>query len=101
MDQKADLVKLTSSLFAAVASKNIVSHAVFLSSLTPTIVGLIDISIDVPQAFAFATLLLVGGGITRDEVVALSALMASEEEDEETVEESRLKLVAAFDKSVV
>lgn len=98
MDLKADQVSLTRQLFAAVAAKGIVSHAVLLASLTPLIVGIIDMAVDVPAAYTFAVLLLVGGGVSREETVTLTALMESEEEDDETVEAARTKLLAAFDK---
>lgn len=98
MQLKADQVSLTRSLFAAVAAKNIVSHSVFVSSLTPLMVGVIDIAVDVPSAFNFASLLLLGAGLKREEVEVLSNKMTSDEEDEETVDEARIKMMVAFDK---
>jgi translation initiation factor 4G len=98
MQLKADQVSLTRSLFAAVAAKSIVSHAVFIHALTPLMVGVIDIAVDVPSAFNFASLLLLGAGLNRVEVETLAKKMASDEEDEETVEEAKLKMMVAFDK---
>ena len=100
MDLKADQVSLTRQLFAAVATKSIVSHAVFLKSLTPLVEGIIDVAVDVPSAYSFAVLLLAGAGISKEELVVLTEKMVSEEEDEETVELARVKILAAFDKVI-
>lgn len=98
MDSKANAVALLRSLFTAVVTKELVQHSVFLTSLTPLVVGLIDLAVDVPNAYNFASLLLVGAGITRDEAAELSVIMTSEDEDDETIEEARVKFLAAFDK---
>lgn len=100
MDLKADQVSLTRQLFAAVATKSIVSHGVFLKSLTPLIVGIVDLAVDIPSAYTFAVQLLIGAGITQEETVALSKLMESEEEDEETVEAAKARLLSSFEKAV-
>lgn len=99
MGLKADQVSLTRQLFNAVATKGIVSHPVLLESLTPLIVNLIDLSVDMgANAWNFAVLLLIGAGITREETVVLSQKLASEDEPEEDeLEAYRQKLLTAYD----
>ena len=98
MDKKADDVNLTRQLYAEILSKKVVSHETMLESLTPMVKTLVDLAVDVPSAYTFATQLLLGAGASREEMVELSTKMASEDEEEEEVEMGRESLLAAFDK---
>ncbi|KAI5476427.1 translation initiation factor eIF-4F [Pseudohyphozyma bogoriensis] len=98
LQKKADDVGLVRQLYAEVVAKDIVSHAGVLEALTPVFKTLIDIAVDVPSAYTFASTLALGAGASRAEVEELSTKMESEEEEEEEVEYGRTLLLAAWDK---
>ncbi|KAM0793777.1 hypothetical protein ACM66B_001195 [Microbotryomycetes sp. NB124-2] len=97
--KKADDVDVTKTLFAETISKNIVSKTVVIDALRPTINGIVDVAIDVPNAYKFACQLLLGAGVDRSELEDMAKTMESEEGEEE-VEYGREQLLAAYDKLV-
>lgn len=54
INKKADDVNITRTLFGEVDSQKLVSHTVFVESLGKLVPGLIDLSMDVPNAHNFA-----------------------------------------------
>ncbi|KAK4698328.1 translation initiation factor 4G, partial [Phenoliferia sp. Uapishka_3] len=97
LDKKADEVNITRQLFAEVVVKSAVSHAHLLEALAVPIKTLIDIAVDQPSAYSFMAQLLVGAGVSQDELKELSLKMESEE-DEDEVERGQGLLLGAFDK---
>ena len=65
LEKKADDVNVTRTLFAETISKDIVSHDAMIDALRPTVNGLVDIAIDVPNAYTYA----VSSGLGPSELV--------------------------------
>ncbi|KAK4050382.1 hypothetical protein OIV83_003451 [Microbotryomycetes sp. JL201] len=97
LDKKDDDVNVTRSLFAEAVSKSIISHDGLINALRPTINGIVDVAVDVPNAYKFACQLLLGAGASRAELEDMAKTMESDEGEEE-VEYGREQLLAAFDK---
>ncbi|KAM0748522.1 hypothetical protein T439DRAFT_358407 [Meredithblackwellia eburnea MCA 4105] len=97
LDKKPADVNITRHLFSEVVAKSVVPHAGLLEAFEAPIKTLVDVAIDVPNAYNFMAQLLAGAGISRDEVEELSKKMESEEGEEE-VEFGQKQLLAAVDK---
>ncbi|KAK4052214.1 hypothetical protein OIO90_004436 [Microbotryomycetes sp. JL221] len=97
LEKKDDDVNVTRTLFAEAITKDIMSHEAMIDALRPVINGIVDIAIDVPNAYKFACQLLLGVGVSRAELEDMAKTMESEEGEEE-VEYGRESLLAAYDK---
>ena len=99
LTKKADAVNMARELFAQVAAKDVVAHDALVGSFEPIFRTLVDTAIDAPGAYGFAASLLLGAGVTADEVATLKGKMESEEGEEE-VEYGRGNFDKAWEKAV-
>ncbi|GAA5981089.1 hypothetical protein JCM10908_003980 [Rhodotorula pacifica] len=98
LTKKADAVNMARELFAQVAAKDVLAHDELVNSFEPIFKTLVDTAIDAPGAYGFAASLLLGAGVTAEEVETLKGKMESEEGEEE-VEYGRGNFDKAWEKA--
>ncbi|KAL8291865.1 hypothetical protein RQP46_002123 [Phenoliferia psychrophenolica] len=91
-----DDVQLTCRLFVEVVAKSIVSHEEMLASFALPLKSLIDIKLEIPPAYTFVAQLLVGAGVSREELAR--KMEALEKDRQADVTRSQALLLAVVNK---